>query len=178
MVAEWLAATVMALWVGVLLHEAGHILPALFLFSGGLSATAPSWARGMVFAGGPAVTLAITCWACWLVTHYREGRTVPSPIRVMFAVAFGLGAVSRPILLAFAARSGQWNGDETALAHEFGVATKVFFTFELLVALPCAYWLVRAIPRPRALSLAAVVIGIFVGWMTVVTFGPRLGLPI
>lgn len=169
-------AAIIALWLGVLLHEAGHFLPSLLLFPSGDPAQASRLARLIVYSGGPIVTLLLLAWSCWSSARYD--RTPPSAGRLTFVIALGLGAASRAILLTPTARLVSWRGDETALASVTGFSKWAFLLPEFVVAVAATIWLLAHVPMPRARMIAALIAGIVAGWVSVIYVGPKLGLPI
>jgi hypothetical protein len=170
----WAAAGLVLLWLGMLLHEAGHALLGTLLYppyswQGDVSA----WKRGLVIAAGPGVTAGLLLLACVLA---RRGAT---RWRILVATSLGLGAASRLIVIAPSVFQGTFRGDELVLARGLGLSVYTLLLPELLLSAGASVWLSRRIPADqRGPALGALLLGIALGWVSLFGLGRRLGIPI
>ena len=189
LVATWIGASVIAVPLGILLHELGHLLVYLvFGFQGAAlhysSATysverafwqqmnrgnvvvaaslTPLWKVGVATLAGLLVTYVVTLVCCVVA------RKSPHP----FVIALGVFAPVR-FLSGLSSRTGT---DEAHLAVITGIPV-LLLTFAGLLFLVLAWiWLVRSIPKDqRIISLGSLILGLALG--IVIYFwglGPRL----
>lgn len=185
---KWIGASVIAVPLGVLLHELGHLLPYLaFGFNGvalhynsathslektfwqqvyrgdlaGAAATIPLWKVGVATVAGILVTYLVTFLCCFLVA-----RKNPHP----FVIALGIFAPFRylagipTILVWFSGKSIRAGTDEAHLAALTGIPVVLLIFAGLLFLVLAWIWLVRSIPKDhRALSLGSLVSGLALG---------------
>jgi len=198
--ATWIGASVIAVPLGVLLHELGHFLTYWVLgfqgvalhytssthtvertfwqlvYRGDFPAAAsvlPLWKAGLGTAAGILITCLVTFICCVLAA-----RKNPPPL----AIALGIFAPVRflsglPIVLAaLANKPVRASTDEVHLALLTGIPVRLPVIAGLLVLLGAWIWLVRRIPKDhRWISLASLVSGLALGifvyfWLV----GPRL----
>jgi hypothetical protein len=167
--------------VTVLLHEAGHFNIAMLLYSpADLSASTPPPLKQLTVVGaGPATTLAILGWAVWRAARASAPGSTSPRWHLPLAVVLGCAAASRILIMAPAALRGPGNFDEATIAGIIGVPVPVVWGLEAAPALLAVVWLLRKMPQiGRGRSLAALCIGIVLGWVSMAMIGPILGLPI
>ena len=188
LVATWIGASVIAVPLGVLLHELGHVL-AYWAFSfqgvalhysssthtvertfwqlvyrGDFPAAAsmlPLWKAALGTAGGIVITCLVTFACCVLAA-----RKNPPPL----AIALGIFAPVRflsglPIILAaLASKPIRASTDEVHLALMTGMPVRLPVIAGLLVLAGAWIWMVRRIPKDhRRISLASLVAGLAFG---------------
>jgi hypothetical protein len=198
--ATWIGASVIAVPLGVLLHELGHFLAyrafgfqdvALhysssthsvertlwqLVFRGDFAAAAallPLWKVALGTAAGILATCAVTFVCCVLAA-----RKNPHPL----AIALGIFAPVRflsglpTIVMKLLLKPISVGTDEAHLAALTGIPLMVLSVAGLLVLVLAWNWLIRRIPRDhRWISLASMVSGLALGislyfWV----LGPRL----
>jgi len=198
--ATWIGAAVIAVPLGVLLHESGHFLvysafgfqgAALhyssathtvertfwqLVYRGDVNAAAsllPLWKAGLGTAAGILITYLVTFVCCVFAA-----RKSPHPL----AIALGIFAPVRflsglPIIpMALAGKPVRAGTDEAHLAALTGVPVLLLIVAGLLVLVLAWIWLVRSIPKDhRWMSLGSLVFGLALGifvyfWL----IGPQL----
>ena len=198
--ATWIGAAVIAVPLGVLLHELGHFL-AYWIFGfqgvalhyasathtvektfwqlayrGNLGAAAsllPLWKVGLATTAGILLTYLVTIGCC--VFAARKG---PHPL----AIALGIFAPVRflsgipAIVAALSGRPVLPQTDEAHLAVLTGIPLLLLNLAGLLVLVLAWIWLLRRIPKDhRWVSLVSLVSGLALGiFFYFFLFGPRL----
>lgn len=198
--ATWMGAAIIAVPLGVLLHELGHFLAysafgfqgvALHyasathsvertfwqqVFTGNINAAAsllPLWKVGLATAGGIVITYLVTIACC--VFAARKG---PHPL----AIALGVFAPVRflsglPTVVAILkGRRASTGTDEAHLAALTGIPLLLLSIMGLLVLVLAWIWLLRRIPKThRWVSLASLISGLALGiFLYFFLLGPRL----
>jgi hypothetical protein len=200
LVATWIGASVIAVPLGVLLHELGHVLAyrafgfqgvALhysssthtvektfwqLVYRGDFPAAAsvlPLWKAGLGTASGILITCLLTFVCCVLAAKKN-----PPPL----AIALGIFAPVRflsglPIILAALANKRiRASTDEVHLALLTGMPVRLPVIAGLLVLLAAWIWMVRRIPKDhKRISLGSLLSGLALGiYVYFWVIGPRL----
>lgn len=179
-ISRWTLFAILALWAGVVLHEAGHFIvgPALHAGLAAWGAGSVSLRRVLGTGGGPAVTLALV-FAAWAYGRQRASRSANAAAHCAVAFIVACTAAVRLLLLAPAVVFGRTGFDESRLARLTGMPVILVWGVPTLGAALAALTLARNIPpaarRPVYLGLLT---GLVVGLPMVLLLGPRLGLPI
>lgn len=165
--AWWLGVTFVMFWAGLLAHEAAHYVVA-WVVSADWTSAVLNWRRGVSAAAGPLLTLTIVA-ACTALS-----RSV-GPLR-WIAVATAIGAASRLALIAVPTMLGNAN-DERIVGLVIGVSPTVLWLTETVLTLILISFAVRrnAISR-QAMFLSCS--GALAGWISALTVGRAVGLPI
>jgi len=198
--ATWIGASVLAVPLGVLLHELGHFLAYwVFGFQGialhysatthtvertfwqlvsrGDFATAasvlPLWKAGVGTVAGILITCVLTIACCVFAA-----RKSPHPL----AIALGIFAPVRflsglpTIAAALAGKPVRASTDEAHLAVLTGIPLLLLNVAGLLLLVLAWIWLVRRIPKDhRWISLASLICGLALGiYVYFWVVGPRL----
>jgi hypothetical protein len=198
--ATWIGASVIAVPLGVLLHELGHFLAywafgfqgvALhyssathsvertfwqLVYRGNVGAAAsllPLWKVGLATAAGILVTCVVTL-VCCVVAARKSPHPLVIALGIFAPVRFLSGLPTISVVLAGKpVRSGS---DEAHLAALTGIPVLVLIFAGLLGLVMAWIWLVRRIPKDhRWTSLGSMVFGLALGiflyfWL----LGPRL----
>jgi hypothetical protein len=191
----WVAAGLLAVPLGCLLHELGHYLVALvFGFQGatlhyfsanyameetilnfmakgdraGVSAIYPLWQIALNAIAGPAVGYFLILPACLLVVKIKPSS---------FFISLGTMPLIRAIPETLVALlSPQMLDDENTAAFALGLPPTIFQVIGFLISLAAAIWLARQIPKAqRRLALISMSFGIIAGLIVYLAFlGPWL----
>jgi hypothetical protein len=198
--ATWIGASVIAVPLGVLLHELGHFV-AYWAFgfqgvalhyssathsvertfwqlvyrgnAGAAASLLPAWKVGLATAAGILVTCVVTFVCCAFAA-----RKSPHPLVValgIFApVRFLSGLPTIPVVLA--GKPVRAGTDEAHLAALTGIPLLLLIFAGLLVLVLAWVWLVRRIPKEhRWTSIASLVSGLALGIFVYFSLiGPRL----
>ena len=198
--ATWIGAAVVAVPLGVLLHELGHFLAytafgfqgvALhyassthsvertlwqLVFSGKVEAAAallPLWKVGLATTGGIVSTYLVTIACC--IFAARKG---PHPLVIALGVFAPVRFLSGlPAIVAIATGKRASTGtDEAHLAALTGIPLLLLNVMGLLVLVFAWIWLVRRIPKDhRWVSYGSLVSGLALGiFLYFFVLGPRL----
>ena len=198
--ATWLGAAIIAVPLGVLLHELGHFLAywafgfqgvALhyassthsverafwqLVFRGNIDAAAlllPLWKVGLATTAGIAITYLVTIACC--VFAARKG---PHPLVIalgVFAPVRFLSGLPTVVAIISGKRPGIGT-DEAHLAALTGIPLLLLSFMGLLVLVLAWIWLLRRIPKDhRWVSLASLISGLALGiFVYFSVLGPRL----
>lgn len=154
-------------WAGLLAHEAAHHVVAWFISADSTSA-ALTWRRGASAAAGPLLTLILVAGSAVLAKSVGRLRYV--------AVATAIGAASRIALIAVPTMFGKAN-DERVVGLVFGISPKAIWLTETFLTI-----LLLSIVRRRSSVSRQVVFlcvgAVLVGWISALTLGRAIGLPI
>lgn len=171
--AAWFGITLATFWIALLIHEAAHAAVAHLMYP----ATDPSGGYAvprddlLVVGAGPAVTLAMVV-AC--AAAYRQlGKLRAFGIAV---IAFGL---SRLLVIGPTTLLSRGMNDERAVANVLGVSVRLLWIAEALTVITAAAVVARATSLVQARrAVIAIAAGIAVGWVSALTLGRAIGLPI
>lgn len=198
--ATWIGAAIIAVPLGVLLHELGHFLAyrvfgfqgvALhyasathsvertfwqLVFTGNINAAAsllPLWKVGLATAGGIVITYLVTIACC--VFAARKG---PHPLVIalgVFAPVRFLSGLPTVVAILSGRRPGTGT-DEAHLAALTSIPLLLLSFMGLLVLVLAWIWLLRRIPKThRWVSLASLILGLALGiFVYFSVLGPRL----
>ena len=199
LVATWIGASVIAVPLGVLLHELGHFLvywafgfqgAALhysssshtlertfwqLVDSGRVSSAAsllPLWKVGIGTVGGLLATYLVTA-ACCILAARKSPHPLVIALGVFAPVRFLSGLPAIPVVLAGGRVTGT---DEAHLAALTGIPVLLPVLTGLMVLLFAWIWMVRRIPKDhRWLSLGSLLSGLALGiFVYFFLLGPRL----
>ena len=162
----WLAVTFGTFWAGLLAHEGAHF--------GTLHITGLRSPMGsaVVPAAGPVMTLAIIAGCAVLVA--RSQRAAIKRIAFVTAAA----AASRLVLTAIPTMLGGSN-DEHSVMLATGWPAGMIWTVEAALTVLLLVWIVRRSGlQVRPWQGGMMLLGIFAGWTSALTFGRAIGLPI
>lgn len=162
-----------AFWVQLLGHEAAHALGRdLFVGDADLAVHWPRRVQIAYFAGGPVFTLLLVALAAALALRLRTSRGR------MVAASVGLSAASRSAWTALAGLLGRPH-DELTVARLLGFPTGVLELTEILVTAAAVVAILRVLPLPgRRGALLWIMLGIIAGWVSALTIGNALGVPV
>ena len=170
----WLATiTYVLYWLQLLGHEAGHSIGRI-LFTGDADLTKrwPLRVQIATFGGGPLFTFALMGVAVAVAMRARSAR-----VR-MIAVIAGIAAASRTVSIVPLIVAGMPT-DERALSQLLGVPYLLIGGIELVLTVVVVRALVVAIPpNTRRGTLTWIVLAIIVAFITAMTFGKALGIPV
>ena len=184
----WIGASIIAVPLGVLLHELGHFLAYLaFGFQGvalhynaathslektlwqqiyrgnlaGAASIIPLWKVGVATAAGILVTCVIT-FVCCLLAARKNPHPLVIALGIFAPFRFLAGIATLRVWLS--GQSLRAGTDEAHLAALTGIPL-VLLIFAGLLFLALAWiWLVRSIPKDhRAVSLGSLVVGLALG---------------
>jgi hypothetical protein len=125
----------------------------------------------VVVGAGPVFTLAMVV-ACAVVTH-RLRRVAAVAIA---AIAFG---VSRLLIIAPATLLNRGANDERTVAQLTNTSARLLWSAEALVAMAAVVFVARGTPIPqRRRAVLWIALGIAAGWVSALTIGRAIGLPI
>jgi hypothetical protein len=165
-------------WATLLVHEAAHGAGAA-LAVGSMPFTREQFAalaptqRLPAVAAGPIVTIFIV-GSCAIVT-----RIVRSPTARLLFTATALTAASRLVLIMPVTLVTFGYNDETAIGAALAVSPRVLWSIEFLLTSICCYVVIRGLgPDRRSRTLWATGIASVIGWISAMTFGRWIGLPI
>jgi hypothetical protein len=176
---QWGLLGVVAVWLAMVLHEAGHVLVALLMYPEDWSGALPRIGRGVVVASGPVATFALLAFALWRASRARLATGRRPSWRFVFAASLGIAAASRIALLLVSMAAGRFRGDEATLAAGVGFPIGALVALELTLSSLGAWRLVTWIPSTsRASASVGGILALGIGWWTVFAIGPMLGLPI
>ena len=193
----WIVASIVAIPIAVLAHEAGHFFfyrafgfPGASLHyesssydlgerfwssyqSGGLQAAAEvvaPWKVGTAAAAGLAVTYLMTIAGCIVATRTLQ------PVAVTVTLAANLRAI--PIALSFIRTwdSGKIRGtDEANVAALTGIPEALLVMLALASFVGSAVWLFGRIPRPeRSVAIVSTIVGLAAGMVIYLIVGPQI----
>lgn len=198
--ATWIGASVIAVPLGVLLHELGHFLAywtfgfqgvALhyssathsvektfwqLVYRGNINAAAsmlPLWKVGLATAAGLLLTYAVTI-ACCIYAARKSPHPLVIALGIFAPVRFLSGLPTIPVVLS--GKPVRAGTDEAHLAVLTGIPVLLLIVAGLLVLVLAWIWLIRRIPKDHWwLSLGSLVSGLALGifvyfWL----IGPRL----
>ena len=198
--ATWIGAAIIAVPLGVLLHELGHFL-AYWTFgfqgvalhyssashsvertfwqlvftgrAGAAAALLPLWKVGLATTAGIVVTYVVTIACC--IFAARKG---PHPLAIalgVFAPVRFLSGLPTVVALLAGKRAGTGT-DEAHLAALTGIPLLLLNFAGLLVLVFAWIWLLRRIPKDhRWVSLGSLVCGLALGiYLYFFLLGPRL----
>lgn len=198
--ATWIGASVIAVPLGVLLHELGHFLVySVFGFQGvalhyssathsvertfwqliyrgnveAAAALLPLWKVGLATAAGILFTCAVT-FACCVFAARKSPHPLVIALGIFAPVRFLSGLPTIPVVLS--GKPVRAGTDEAHLAALTGIPVLLLIVVGLLIMVFAWIWLVRRIPRDhRWISLGSLVSGLALGifvyfWL----IGPRL----
>ena len=198
--ATWIGAAVVAVPLGVLLHELGHFLAywifgfqgvALhyssathsvertfwqLVFTGKIAAAAallPLWKVGLATAGGIVVTYLLTI-ACCILAARKNPHPLVIAVGVFAPVRFLSGL---PTITAILSGKRPGTGtDEAHLAALTGIPLLLLSFMGLLVLVLAWIWLIRRIPKDhRWVSYGSLISGLALGiFLYFSLLGPRL----
>lgn len=197
--ATWIGASVIAVPLGVLLHELGHFLAywafgfqgvALhyssathsvertfwqLVYRGNIDAAAsllPPWKVGLATAAGILFTCAVT-FACVFAAR-KSPHPLVIALGVFAPVRFLSGLPTIPVVLS--GKPVRAGTDEAHLAALTGIPVLLLIVAGLLILLLAWIWLIRRIPKDhRWLSLGSLVAGLAIGIFVYFSLiGPRL----
>jgi hypothetical protein len=198
--ATWIGAAVIAVPLGVLLHELGHFLAywafgfqgvALhydssthavertfwqLVFRGNINAAAallPLWKVGLATTGGIAVTYLVTI-ACCIFAAWKSPHPLVIALGLFSPVRF-LSGLPTVVAIIGGRRAGTGT-DEAHLAALTGIPLLLLSFMGLLVLVFAWIWLLRRIPKThRWVSLASLISGLALGiFLYFFLLGPRL----
>jgi len=196
----WIGASVIAVPLGVLLHEFGHYLVyRAFGFEGaalhyssstyalertvwqfvhrsdfaGAAATIPLWKVGAATAAGLVATCVVTL-ACYFYAARKSANPFVVALGVFAPVRFLSGIPTIPVLLA--GRPIRAGTDEAHLAALTGIPLIVLISAGLLFLALVWIFMFRSIPRDhRLISVGGLVSGLALGFVFYfLMIGPRL----
>ena len=197
---RWIGASVIAVPLGVLLHELGHFLvyqafgfqgAALHFNSathalektlwqqihrGDLAAAAsimPLWKVGVATAAGILVTCAVTVFCCVYAAR-KDAHPLVVALGIFAPLRFLSGISTIPVALS--GRPVRAGTDEAHLAVLTGIPLILLIFAGLLFLVLAWIWLVRTIPKDhRWVSLGGLVSGLAIGvFLYFWGIGPRL----
>jgi len=154
-------------WIGLLAHESAHYGLFSILSRAG---TVPEAFNYLPAAAGPLTTLTIVVATTLLSVRVRN----ETGQRTMFVTA--LTAASRLALTAVPTMLGRVN-DEQTVGTLIGVAAPLIWSAEALLTGALILWMVRSLPQHRRLIGPAAFASV-AGWVSALTFGRAVGLPI
>jgi hypothetical protein len=169
----WFGITFATFWIALLAHEGAHRALAHFMYS------AAELSRGevrpsdqlVVVGAGPVFTLAMVV-ACAVVTH-RLRRLAAVGIA---AIAFG---VSRILIISPATLLNRGANDERTVAQLTNTSARLLWSAEALVTIAAVAFVARSTPMSEhRRSVFWIVLGIVGGWVSALTIGRAIGLPI
>ena len=198
--ATWIGAAIIAVPLGVLLHELGHFLAywafgfqgvALhyssathsvesrfwqLVYSGRVGAAAtllPLWKVGLATTAGILFTYVVTI-ACCIFAAKKSPHPLVIALGVFAPVRFLSGLPT--ILAVLSGKSVRAHTDEAHLAALTGIPLLLLNITGLLVLVLAWIWLLRRIPRDhRWISLGSLVSGLALGiYLYFFLLGPRL----
>ena len=185
----WIGASVIAVPLGVLLHELGHFLAYLafgfqgvalhfssathslektlwqLIYGGNLAAAAamiPLWKVGLATAFGIVVTCVVTFVCCLFAA-----RKSPHPLVVALGIVAPMRFLSGipTISVALAGKPVRAGTDEVHLAALTGIPVLTLIFAGLLVLALAWTWMVRSIPKEhRQVSLGGLISGLALGF--------------
>jgi hypothetical protein len=171
--AAWFCVTLATFWIALLGHEGAHFWAAHFAYSPINLSTghvSPD-AQLFVVGAGPTFTIVTTIACAFAVVRWHEARAVG-----IAAIAF---AVSRLLIIAPGTLLGAAVNDERTVAALSGVPAGLLWAVEALVAAAAVALVARATPfAERSRSLVWIGAGIVIGWVSALTIGRAIGLPI
>ena len=169
----WLVVAFMTFWAGLLVHECAHYTAGWFLFAPALTGgTLPTPARRVVVtAAGPLASLGIVIVSAAAVAIASNAAVQ----RVAALTAFG--ASSRLVLTGIPTLLGKAN-DEHAVSVATGLSAGMMWAVEALVTALLVGWIVRRANFVPGRGLRLSIVGIVLGWVSALTFGRAIGLPI
>lgn len=198
--ATWIAASIIAVPLGVLLHELGHFL-AYWAFgfqgvalhyasathsvertfwqlvftgrAGAAAALLPLWKVGLATTAGIGFTYLVTIGCC-IFAVWKSPHPLVIALGVFAPVRFLSGL---PTIVAILGGSRPGTGtDEAHLAALTGIPLLLLSFTGLLVLVLAWIWLLRKIPKDhRWVSLASLVFGLALGmFLYFSVLGPRL----
>jgi len=160
-------------WIALLAHEAAHWGVARVVYSPTDLSTgrvAPH-DQVLVVSAGPTFTLATIVLCAALTTRVRKARAIG-----IAAIAFG---VSRILIIAPATLLSRGMNDERTVAHLLGVPARLLWIAEAAVAMAAVAFVARATPvAQRRRAVIWIGVGIVAGWISALTLGRAIGLPI
>jgi len=169
----WFGITFVTFWIALLGHEAAHVAVARLMYSPSelSSRYVPPRDDLFVVGAGPTFTLAMIVMCAAASRALRPARAF-----AIAAIAFGL---SRLIVIAPATLLSRGMNDERSVAHLVNVSPALLWIAEALVAVAAVAFVARddAIPRGTR-SVIAIVAGLVAGWLSALTVGRAIGLPI
>ena len=169
----WFGITFATFWIALLAHEGAHLGVAHFMYSPTELATGRVRPidQLLVVGAGPAVTTAMIV-ACAAVTR-RLGKAAAVGIA---AIAFG---VSRILIISPATLLNRGLNDERTVAQLTGVSARLLWGAEALVAIAAVAFVGRGTPIAQwRRSVFWIALGIAGGWVSALTIGRAIGLPI
>ena len=184
----WMGASVIAVPLGVLLHELGHFLAyrafgfqgvvlhfssathtvenTLWqqIYRGNLAAAAsliPLWKVGLATAAGILVTIVVTVVCCVFAAR-KDAHPLAIALGIFAPLRFLSGISTIPVALS--GRPVRAGTDEAHLAVLTGIPLIVLVFAGLLFLVLAWIWMVRAIPKDhRWVSLGSLVAGLALG---------------
>jgi hypothetical protein len=184
----WIGASVIAVPLGVLLHESGHFMAYLAfdfqgvvlhfssathtlettlwqqIYRGNLAAAAsmiPLWKVGVATAAGILVTCVVTVVCCVFAAR-KNGQPLVVALGIFAPLRFLSGIATIP--LALSGRPVRAGTDEAHLAVLTGIPLILLVFAGLLFLVLAWIWLVRTIPKDyRRVSLGSLVSGLALG---------------
>jgi hypothetical protein len=124
-------------------------------------------------AAGPIATLLILA-AC-SVGLARQSR----PHTVVAFVGLALGAASRILLVAATTLRETGENDELTVGHLLNISARPIWVAEAFFAAAVIYFVIQRLPQAdRWRTVAWTAAGVALGWVSALTFGRHIGLPI
>jgi hypothetical protein len=161
-------------WLTILAHEAAHFVTGMAMV-GNLHFSwfqpLPAHDRIPIVAAGPLMTLLIlvTC----AVVAIRRGHAS------LLLVGCVIGAASRILLIARTTLLASGDNDEVTFARLTGISAAEIWLAETMMALACVRFVLARTPSEnRGRPTAWIAVGVVAGWISAVTFGRAVGLPI
>jgi hypothetical protein len=165
----WLSVTFAAFWAGLIAHEGAHYATSWWARVVGLRSETGSV---LVPAAGPLMSLAIVA-GCAVLIH-RSRHVITKRIAFVTATA----AASRIFLIAVPTMQGKSN-DEHSVMLAAGWSARTIWTVEAALTTLLLMWIVqRSGVRLLSWHAGMMLIGILAGWVSALTFGRAIGLPI
>ena len=125
----------------------------------------------LVVGAGPAFTLAMIVVSALLTPRLRRGAAVGIP-----AIASGM---SRILITFPTTLLNRGTNDERTVAQLTGAPAMVLCGAEVLVAIAAVAFVARGTPiAQRRRAVLWIAVGIVAGWVSAVTIGRTIGLPI
>jgi hypothetical protein len=169
----WFGITFATFWIALLAHEGAHFGVAHVVYSRTELATGrvSPFDQLLVVGAGPAFTLAMIV-ACAVVTpRLRRAAAVG-----IAAIAFG---VSRILVISPATLLNRGPTDERTVAQLTNTSPRLLWSVEALVAIAAVAFVARSTPMPRRRrSVLWIALGTVAGWVSALTLGRAIGLPI
>lgn len=173
-----IAATLILFWATLLVHEAAHAAAAAWTVGSmpftheQLEALAATQ-RLPANAAGPFATILIV-GVCAI-----GARIVRSPTAVLLLTATAVTTASRLVVILPATFVHGGYNDETTISSTLAVSPRVLWSMECLVISACCYVAIRRIESGRRFHLLwATAIASAIGWISAMTLGRWVGLPI